>query len=255
MKESRFRFDISSAGLHILGMVIMLMDHAWVTIAPSHDWLTWVGRIAFPIFAFLTAEGYFRTKNFKGYVGRMALFALLAEIPFNLMNTGGSSAFYPLHQNVLFTFIIALLIMRCLDKVREKFKNKAALVMFTSGAMLLVGYLLGSFLFVDYYGAGVVTVLIFYFFHERKWWAFLLQAICLYYVNVEMLGGMFVPMELFGQSFELHQQTLALLALIPIWLYRGRKGSESILFRFACYFFYPAHILLLVVLMLLGVRI
>jgi hypothetical protein len=79
MKESRFRFDISSAGLHILGMVIMLMDHAWVTIAPSHDWLTWVGRIAFPIFAFLTAEGYFRTKNFKGYVGRMALFALLAE--------------------------------------------------------------------------------------------------------------------------------------------------------------------------------
>lgn len=255
MKESRFRFDISSAGLHILGMVIMLMDHAWVTIAPSHDWLTWVGRIAFPIFAFLTAEGYFRTKNFKGYVGRMVLFALLAEIPFNLMNTGGSSAFYPLHQNVLFTFIIALLIMRCLDKVREKFKNKAALVMFASGAMLLVGYLLGSFLFVDYYGAGVVTVLIFYFFHERKWWAFLLQAICLYYVNVEMLGGMFVPVELFGQSFELHQQTLALLALIPIWLYRGRKGSESTLFRFACYFFYPAHILLLVVLMLLGVRI
>ena len=254
MKESRFRFDISSAGLHILGMVIMLMDHAWVTIAPSHDWLTWVGRIAFPIFAFLTAEGYFRTKNFKGYVGRMVLFALLAEIPFNLMNTGGSSAFYPLHQNVLFTFIIALLIMRCLDKVREKFKNKAALVMFTSGAMLLVGYLLGSFLFVDYYGAGVVTVLIFYFFHERKWWAFLLQAICLYYVNVEMLGGMFVPVELFGQSFELHQQTLALLALIPIWRYRARTRSESILFRFASYFFYPAHILLLVALMLLGVR-
>lgn len=255
MKESRFRFDISSAGLHVLGMVIMLMDHAWVTIAPSHDWLTWVGRIAFPIFAFLTAEGYFRTKNFKGYVGRMVLFALLAEIPFNLMNTGGSSAFYPLHQNVLFTFIIALLIMRCIDKVREKFKNKAALIMFTSGAMLLVGYLLGSFLFVDYYGAGVVTVLIFYFFHERKWWTFLLQAICLYYVNVEMMGGMYVPVELFGQSFELHQQSLALLALVPIWLYRGRKGSESVLFRFGCYFFYPAHILLLVALMLLGVRI
>ena len=254
MKESRFRFDISSAGLHILGMVIMLMDHAWVTIAQSHDWLTWVGRIAFPIFAFLTAEGYFRTKNFKGYLGRMFLFALLSEIPFNLMNTGGSSAFYPLHQNVLFTFIIALLIMRCIDKVRDKFEKKAALVMFTSGAMLLVGYLLGSFLFVDYYGAGVVTVLIFYFFHERKWWAFILQAICLYYVNVEMLGGMFVPVELFGQTFELHQQSLALLALIPIWLYRDRKGSESVLFRFGCYFFYPAHILLLVALMLLGVR-
>ena len=45
-----------------------------------------------------------------------------------------------------------------------------------------------------------------------------------------------------------------MLSLIPIWLYRGRKGSESILFRFGCYFFYPAHMLLLVALMLLGVR-
>lgn len=249
MKESRF--DISSAGLHILGMVLMLMDHTWATIATDHSWLTWAGRIAFPIFAFLTAEGYFRTKNFKGYLGRMFLFALLSEIPFNMMMSGGR-VFYPLHQNVLFTFIIALLIMRCIDKIRDK--GKVSLTMFFSGALLLVGWLLGSFLFVDYYGAGVVTVLIFYFFHERKWWSFLLQAICLYYVNTEMLGGLTVPVELFGQSFEVHQQLMALLALIPIWLYRGRKGSESILFRFACYFFYPAHILLLVALMLLGVH-
>jgi len=181
---------------------------------------------------------------------RILIFALISEIPFNLIIE--HTFVYPLHQNVLFTFIIALLIMRCIDKIRDK--GKIALTMFFSGALLLVGWLLGSFLFVDYYGAGVVTVLIFYFFHERKWWSFLLQAICLYYVNTEMLGGLTVPVELFGQSFEFHQQLMALLALIPIWLYRGRKGSESILFRFACYFFYPAHILLLVALMLLGVH-
>lgn len=250
MKESRF--DISSAGLHLLGMVLMLMDHTWATIATDHVWLNWVGRIAFPIFAFLTAEGYFRTKNFKGYVGRLLLFALLSEIPFNLMMSGGSSVFYPLHQNVLFTFIIALLMMRCIDRIRDK--GKISLTMFFSGALLLVGMLLGDFLFVDYYGAGVVTVLVFYFFHERKWWSFLLQAVCLYYINTEMLGGLTVPVEVFGQSFEIHQQLLALLALIPIWLYRGRKGKDSILFRFGCYFFYPAHILLLVALMLLGVH-
>ena len=38
MKKSRF--DISSAGLHILGMAIMLMDHTWATIATDHSWLT-----------------------------------------------------------------------------------------------------------------------------------------------------------------------------------------------------------------------
>ena len=254
MKESRFRFDLSSAALHVIGMVLMLMDHTWATIATDHAWLTWAGRIAFPIFAFLTAEGYFRTKNFKGYLGRMILFAVLSEIPFNLMMSGGSKFFYPLHQNVLFTFVIALLMMRVLDNAREKFRKKPALIMFASGAILLVGMLLGNFLFVDFYGAGVVTVLIFYFFHDRKWWAFLLQLICLYYVNTEMIGGLTIPTVLFGEPIEIYQQWTALLALIPIWLYRGRKGSESILFRFGCYFFYPAHILLLVALMLLGVR-
>ena len=78
MKKSRF--DISSAGLHIIGMIIMLMDHTWATVATDHSWLTWVGRIAFPIFAFLTAEGYFRTKNFKGYLGRMVKGSFLVKM-------------------------------------------------------------------------------------------------------------------------------------------------------------------------------
>lgn len=252
MKESRFRFDISSAALHILGMALMFLDHTWATIGSDYAWLNWVGRIAFPIFAFLTAEGYFRTHNFKGYLGRMLLFAVLAELPFNLMNSGGSSAFYPAHQNVLFTFALALLLMRCIDRVREK--GKVGLTVFVSGAAVLLGLLLGDALMVDYCGAGVVTVLVFYFFRERKIWSFLLQAVCLYYINVEMLGGLTVPLELFGFQFDLYQQSLALLALIPIWLYRGRHGNSSILFRWLCYFFYPAHILLLVALALLGVK-
>jgi hypothetical protein len=167
--------------------------------------------------------------------------------------SGGSRFFYPLHQNVLFTFIIALLMMRCLDKIRDKFKTKPALIMFSSGALLLLSYLLGSFLFVDYYGAGVVTALIFYFFHERKWWTFILQAVCLYYINTEMLGGLYVPVELFGQTFELHQQALALLALIPIWLYNGQRGPGGKKWQYFGYAFYPAHILALALLALAGV--
>ena len=80
-----------------------------------------IGRFAKNLSRLRSSHGYFRTKNFKGYVGRMVLFALLSEIPFNLMMSGGSRFFYPTHQNVLFTFIIALLMMRCLDKIREKF--------------------------------------------------------------------------------------------------------------------------------------
>mgnify|MGYP000794559919 CR=1 FL=1 len=42
------------------------------------------------------------------------------------------------------------------------------------------------------------------------------------------------------------QQGFALLALVPIWLYRGRQGCHSKPFQYACYAFYPVHMLLLV---------
>ena len=72
------------------------------------------------------------------------------------------------------------------------------------------------------------------------------QLVALYWVNVELLGGLMYPIQLFGMDFELCQQGLALLALVPIWLYRGRKGYHSKPFQYACYAFYPVHMLLLV---------
>ena len=81
-------FDLSAAALHILAMLFMLMDHMWATVFPAQDWLTCVGRVAFPIFAFMAVEGYFHTHSFKKYALRMLLFAVLSEIPFDFMYGG-----------------------------------------------------------------------------------------------------------------------------------------------------------------------
>ena len=97
-------FDISAAMLHIIAMTFMLMDHLWATLLPAQDWLTCVGRLAFPIFAFMAVEGYFHTHSFKKYILRLLLFAVLSEIPFDLMY--GGTWFYPVHQNVILTLLI-----------------------------------------------------------------------------------------------------------------------------------------------------
>ena len=94
-------------------------------------------------------------------------------------------------------------------------------------------------------GAGVLTVFAFYFFRERKWWCLLGQLAALYWLNVVVLGGQMYPVTLFGREIELCEQGLALLALVPIWLYRGRQGHHSKAFQYACYAFYPVHILIL----------
>ena len=236
------RFDISAAVLHILAMVLMLMDHLWATLLPAQDWLTCAGRVAFPIFAFMSVEGYFHTHNFKKYAQRMLLFAVLSEIPLDLMY--GGTWFYPVHQNVIWTLLMGLLGIHLMETVRKK--QKPWVYVLVSAGVVAAGGILGTLCMVDYYGVGVLTVFIFYFFRGRKWWCLLGQLLALYWVNVQMLGGLMYPIQLFGMEFELCQQGLALLALLPIWLYRGRQGYHSKPFQYACYAFYPVHMLILV---------
>ena len=236
------KMDLSAATLHILAMTFMLMDHLWATLLPAQEWLTCVGRIAFPIFAFMAVEGYFHTHNLKKYLLRMLIFAVISEVPFDLMY--GGTWFYPVHQNVIWTLMMGLVGIHLMETVRKK-KSTFAYIL-VSAAVVILGGLLGTLSMVDYYGIGVLTVFIFYFFRGRKWWCLLGQILALYWVNVEMLGGLMYPIRLFGMEFELCQQGLALLALLPIWLYRGRQGYHSKPFQYFCYAFYPVHMLVIV---------
>lgn len=221
-------------------MLLMLCDHLWATLLPAQEWLTCIGRMAFPIFAFMLVEGYFHTSNVKRYMLRLLDFALISEIPFDLVC--GSSVFYPYHQNVLWTFLIALLTIRVIERAKAKSTVKSWLLAVLA---VLLGFLLATVTMVDYYGAGVLMVLTFYFFRGRKWWCFLGQLLCMYLLNIKVLGGYYYAVTIAGHELEIMQQGIALLALIPIWLYKGRQGYSSKGFRYACYAFYPAHLLLL----------
>ena len=99
--------------------------------------------------------------------------------------------------------------------------------------------------FVDYYGVGVAMILAFYFFSEDDFLHHLGQFAALYYLNIEVLGGLEYALEFFGLEIMIPQQGLALLALPIIWLYQGRQGYHSRAFQYFRYAFYPAHILLL----------
>lgn len=239
--KNRLRIETTSASLHIMAMVFMLCDHLWGTIIPGSDWLTCIGRITFPIYAFMIAEGYNHTSNLKKYILRMLVFAIISEIPFNLAM--GSRVFYPIHQNVLWSFLIAIGLIWLNEKAKAK--GKLWLRIIVGCATVALGYILGLITMVDFYHAGILTVLVFYFLRGRKWWQLLLQLVCLWYINLEMLGGFGYEVEIFGATRFIARQGFALLALIPIWLYRGRQGYHSKGFKYFCYAFYPAHLLIL----------
>ena len=241
--KPKYTFELTSMTLHVIAMLLMLCDHLWATIIPGNNWLTCIGRIAYPIFAFMIVEGYFHTHNLKKYVGRLFLCALLSEIPFNLVM--GSRLFYPIHQNVLFTFLIGILLIHLNEKVKKTGKPVCRIL--TAFGTIILGFVLGLITFTDYNYAGVYTILAFYFFRGRKWWQMLGQAFCLYYINFEILQGLGYEIQLFGHNYFFVQQGFAVLALIPIWLYRGKQGPYNKYIKWIYYGFYPVHLLLLAV--------
>lgn len=239
--KHNLKLETTSMSLHIMAMIFMLCDHLWGTIVPGNDWLTCIGRIAFPIFAFLIVEGYHHTGNLKKYAGRLLLFAIISEIPFNLAM--GSRIFYPIHQNVLWSFLISLGLIHCNEKAKAT--NKLWKRILVGVATVIFGYIIGLLTMVDFYHAGILTVLVFYFFRGRKWWIFAAQLLCLWYINAEILGGFGYELAFMGKTFFITRQSFALLALIPIWMYRGQKGYQSKWLKFANYAFYPLHLLIL----------
>ena len=172
-------------GLHLMAMAFMLCDHLWGTLISGNEWMTCIGRIAFPIFAFLIVEGYFHTHNLKKYVLRLLLFALISEIPFNLMIA--SSLIDPFDQNVIWTFLIAILLIWLNEKAKAT--GKIWVQVLTVIGTLLLGLILGTVCFVDYNFCGVFMVLTFYFFRGQSVWCRLCQFLAMAYINLILLGG------------------------------------------------------------------
>lgn len=240
MNERR-HVEITSAMLHIMAMVFMLCDHLWATVVPGNDWLTIIGRIAYPIFAFMIVEGYFHTNSLKKYVLRLLVFAVLSEIPFNLMM--GSRISYIVHQNVLWTFLIGIGLIFLNEKAGKT--GKIFVRILVGIGTVVLGFIVGLVTFVDYHYVGVLTVLVFYFFRGRKWWNYIGQFAALAYLNIEVLSGLSYEINLFGNTYFIVRQGFALLALIPIWLYRGKQGFHNKAWQYICYAFYPVHMLIL----------
>lgn len=229
MERSR---GLDGGALKGIAAALMLTDHVGAILLPEVLALRCVGRLAFPIFAFFIAEGYAHTRNFGRYIRRLAILAVVSEIPFNLEN---GAVFDPARQNVLFTFCLALLTLRGLEALgRERGFGRWV----GCGLVLAAGFAAGELLRTDYGGWGVATVALLYLCRDGKYaklWLLLAMAA----VNGLGMGSMMMPV--FGGEMPI--QIFAVAALPVIWLYNGQAGPRGL--RRAFYVFYPAHLLVL----------
>ena len=174
--------------------------------------LRYIGRLAFPIFCFLAVEGFLHTHNVKGYLGRLVLFGLLSEVPFDLAFF--RTPFDPSAQNVYWTLALGVLAMAGL-KHFEKPDGSAS----WKGLLCAAGCTLAALLAcTDYNGIGVFIICALYLTRgDRK--------------RQCIVGALLFLFEL-----------TAPLAFVLVWFYNGQRGACSPLQKKAFYWFYPVHL-------------
>ena len=176
--------------------------------------LRFLGRLSFPIFAFLTVEGFTHTKNIKNYILKLALFAVISEVTFDLAIKG--VVWYPEYQNVIFTLLFGVLTMYFIEKAGKKH---------TVIQFMIIGVFCGAAYIVksDYGAVGVALIAVMYLLRlDRK--------LCI------IMGAVISAAESYTYS------GVAALAYLFIRLYNGKRGELPMKYFF--YIGYPAHLLL-----------
>ena len=235
-------FSLSAMGLKLLACLLMLIDHIGMVFFPQIIALRLIGRLAFPIFAFQIAQGYLHTKNVKRYALRLAAAALLSEIPFDMAVTGQCVSFS--HQNVMFTLLFGLLACLTVDrfvKLRKTKGTETLAVLSICGCYFCI--IAAHFLNTDYGIVGVLTVLLFYATAKLR------CPLPFQLAGMLLLHGFALAdaaVTFFGITVPV--QGFAILALLPIAFYDGKKGSTSRWIRYAAYLFYPLHLLIIALL-------
>ena len=199
---------MTSYQIKLLAALLMVIDHVGLVFFPDQLAFRYIGRLSFPIFAWLVGQGEKYTKNFNSYLIRLAIWAGISQPLYYVL-------FNYSDLNILITLLIGLLAIRLGKLVSYKY-----LAWFT-----LAGIAQAINTSYGFYGILVIAVLSEFKSNNFKWW--------LQWILVNLLVFIITGFE--------HYQFLAVLAPLIIVLWNGKQGQKVKSF----YFFYPIHLFIL----------
>ena len=215
-------FGLSGSALKIIAMISMVIDHVALYLMDDstvlYETMRCIGRIAFPVFAFLIAEGFIHTRSRYRYFFTLLGFAVISEIPWYLLNGADGT------HNVMFTLALGVATLMVLENLLQRSPIQGFL--WTLG---MAG--LASWLRVDYEWRGILVIVIFYLFNG-------------YGHSFPYSRGM----QFFCTFAFMMQYGVigVLMACMIIYLYDGTRGFvQGSIAKYGFYAFYPIHLFFL----------
>ena len=205
---------LSGSALKVIALVSMTMDHIAYYLMEhgtwTYDMMRTVGRMAFPIFAFLLVEGYDHTRSTRKYTLSLLAFALISEIPWWLLNHDNT-------HNVFFTLLLGLIAIEGMCRIGDRPLKWCIIIASLCGNAI--------WLHVDYEYSGILLICAFHFFQPDKVTKCLLATLFMYQYGVVGLW--------LGQAV--------------ILCYNGERGFiKGQYAKYLCYAYYPLHLCLLI---------
>ena len=220
---------MNSRVVKFIAMAAMLVDHIGMVLFPDHIIFRVVGRIAMPLFCFLIAYGVTKTRNIFKYFLRLFVFAIVVQLWLNFVISGNLFEFEQL--NVFFTLAIGVLTVGLIKKCRI-FAIGLVCVMFVIMTVMIIDV----FVPVDYSGAGVLLIVLFYLglkhlsLNKAKIAAFFSLAV--FNLVLEIVYGY-------------HIQWFSMFEFFVIVFFVDQKLKISVYEKWAFYVFYPLHLTIL----------
>lgn len=233
------RFALSGNALKIIAVLSMLIDHTGIILLPDVAILRIIGRIAFPIYAFMIAEGCAYTRNRLRYFLTVFVLGAGCQIVYYLYD--GST-----DMGILITFSISILVIYAMQFLKEVLfaaeichcKKCAAILCFLT---VIAGvYFLNRHHYIDYGFWGCMTpVFASVFRRTRSNPSLYSERFDRLPIHVFMLGIGLIMVSCISGGIQFY----SLLALPLLMLYSGKRGTWNMKSFF--YIFYPAHLVAL----------
>lgn len=216
-------FQLTGNQLKLIAIITMTVDHVGAYMFPDILLLRIIGRLAYPIFAYMIAEGCSFTRNRANYLFHLAFFALMIQsIAWILMDS--------IYMYILVTFSLSVCLIYLIDwrKARKDALSSTVLILYVLLLIFLCEILPIILKQTDYhidYGLmGIILPALVYLGRNRR------EKLILFALGLIVLGCV--------QNWV---QYFALLSIPLILKYNGTRGKQN--FKYFFYLYFPLHLL------------
>ncbi len=217
--------SLNNNQLKIIALISMVIDHAGLLLFPRAAIFRILGRLSFPIYAYMIAEGCAHTKNRKTHLGMILGLGLIFQIVWFLFSRS-------LYHNILLTFSLSIGMIYAIDGLIKNKNNRYRILMILAIIFIVFVGVVCPILF-SYYGFdfdysvwGIVLPILIYFAPTKA-------------TKLEYTTILLCAMACFSNT----TQWFALFSIPLLSLYNGKKGRHNLKYLF--YIVYPLHLIII----------